>query len=500
MTELINSIDMNLKFNNNSVRVIGTSDNPMFLVKDICDILDIKNISHATAKLPEKYKGIIKNDTPGGIQNVSIVNEAGLYNIVMRSNKPLAKPFQEWVYEEVLPSIRKTGEYKLNKEIDQLRLQLMYTDRKLNEKSEQLKVTSKGFRNLRKNHNSMLRKRVYHKFKKGPSFYIWNDPDCKVSKYKVGFSEDINQRLGQERTSVPELKMVYLIYVEQAKFIEQSILLKFRDYRVPLNHELVKIKSDTIINSVKNLLKYFKFEYTEEVELSKYNEIETEDNEELLDSDNSKVNLMFEDSGIITPPVKDIILKKCSKCQTELDLLSFVKSSKRGDGLDNNCKECNKKKYIESKHKEKNEIDIKKCNTCNLVKTIEDFYNRVGSSDGLTSQCQDCILNQYNKRKETREYSQVETKKCTECKEEKDIKDFGLKKDSVDGYLPKCKKCWNAYIINKNNTRKKVEMSTHKVCNECKINKSIDLYWNKKSSGDGKDNKCTQCHNAKRKS
>ena len=218
---------------------------------------------------------------------------------------------------------------------------------------------------------------------------------------------------------------------------------------------------------------------------------------------------MFEDSGIITPPVKDsvlnppvkdIALKKCSKCQTELYLLSFAKNSKRGDGLDNNCKECNKKKYLESKHKEKNEIDIKKCNTCNLVKTIEDFYNRVGSSDGLTSQCQDCILNQYNKRKETREYSQVETKKCTECKEEKDIKDFGLKKDSVDGYLPKCKKCWNAYIINKNNTRKKVEMPTHKVCNECKINKSIDLYWNKKSSGDGKDNKCTQCHNAKRKS
>ena len=46
--------------------------------------------SYETAKLPEKYKGIIKYDTPGGIQNVSIVNEAGLYNIVMRSNKPLA--------------------------------------------------------------------------------------------------------------------------------------------------------------------------------------------------------------------------------------------------------------------------------------------------------------------------------------------------------------------------------------------------------------------------
>ena len=511
MTDLVNSIDMNLAFNEQTVRIIGTSDNPMFVVKDICNILGLTNVTETLRNIPDKWKYSVKlNTSTQGLQSTNVVNEAGLYKIIMRSNKPIAQPFQEFVCEEILPSIRKTGEYKyqklldekniLKQEKDQLSLQLTYTDRKLNEKSEQLKVTSKGFRNLRKNHNSMLRKRVYHKFKKGPSFYIWNDPDCKVSKYKVGFSEDINQRLGQERTSVPELKMVYLIYVEQAKFIEQSILLKFRDYRVPLNHELVKIKSDTIINSVKNLLKYFKFEYTEEVELSKYNEIETEDNEELLDSDNSKVNLMFEDSGIITPPVKDIILKKCSKCQTELDLLSFVKSSKRGDGLDNNCKECNKKKYIESKHKEKNEIDIKKCNTCNLVKTIEDFYNRVGSSDGLTSQCQDCILNQYNKRKETREYSQVETKKCTECKEEQDIKDFGLKKDSVDGYLPKCKKCWNAYIINKNNTRKKVEMPTHKVCNECKINKSIDHYWNKKSSGDGKDNKCTQCHNAKRKS
>jgi prophage antirepressor-like protein len=46
--------------------------------------------SHETAKLSKKYKSISKYDTPGGIQNVSIVNEAGLYNIVMRSNKPLA--------------------------------------------------------------------------------------------------------------------------------------------------------------------------------------------------------------------------------------------------------------------------------------------------------------------------------------------------------------------------------------------------------------------------
>ena len=57
---------MNLNFNECSIRVLGESDNSMFLVKDICDILDIKNISHETAKLSEKYKAIVKNDTLGG--------------------------------------------------------------------------------------------------------------------------------------------------------------------------------------------------------------------------------------------------------------------------------------------------------------------------------------------------------------------------------------------------------------------------------------------------
>ena len=54
-----------------------------------------------------------------GLQTTSVVNEVGLYKIIMRSNKPIAQPFQEFIYEEILPSIRKTGEYKYQKLLDE---------------------------------------------------------------------------------------------------------------------------------------------------------------------------------------------------------------------------------------------------------------------------------------------------------------------------------------------------------------------------------------------
>ncbi|MBR1602194.1 MAG: hypothetical protein IJ667_02000, partial [Synergistaceae bacterium] len=59
-------------------------------------------------------KGVTKCDTPGGMQDMTIVSESGLYTLIMRSNKPEAKRFRKWVTSEVLPSIRKTGSYSVN--------------------------------------------------------------------------------------------------------------------------------------------------------------------------------------------------------------------------------------------------------------------------------------------------------------------------------------------------------------------------------------------------
>lgn len=98
-----------------AIRTAGTSDNPMFCLSDVCKALSL-NAQDAKKRLRDS--GVDKINTPisnqhGAISAVPMlyVNEANLYRVIMRSNKPEAEAFQDWVCEEVLPSIRKTGGY-----------------------------------------------------------------------------------------------------------------------------------------------------------------------------------------------------------------------------------------------------------------------------------------------------------------------------------------------------------------------------------------------------
>lgn len=102
------------------IRVAGTSDEPLFCLADICRILDIKNVSDCKSRLDQR--GIVLSDTPtnGGIQQLVYVNEKNLYKVIMRSDKPQAEPFQDWVCGEVLPSIRKHGAYATEETIDKI--------------------------------------------------------------------------------------------------------------------------------------------------------------------------------------------------------------------------------------------------------------------------------------------------------------------------------------------------------------------------------------------
>ncbi len=89
----------------------GSDGEPWFVAKDVCEILGIGNSRQALSRLDDDEKGVILNDTPGGRQNVSIVNEAGFYSLVLSSRKPEAREFKRWVTHEVLPSIRRSGGY-----------------------------------------------------------------------------------------------------------------------------------------------------------------------------------------------------------------------------------------------------------------------------------------------------------------------------------------------------------------------------------------------------
>lgn len=98
-------------FQEHEVRFVGTADCPEWIAQDVCAVLGIKNHRDTVAGLEDYQKGVVITDTPGGRQEMLTLKEPGLYEVVMKSRKAQAKEFKRWVFEEVLPSIRKTGSY-----------------------------------------------------------------------------------------------------------------------------------------------------------------------------------------------------------------------------------------------------------------------------------------------------------------------------------------------------------------------------------------------------
>lgn len=94
-----------------SIRTAGTPLDPLFCLADLCRILELSNITETRRRLDQKGFSQIEVPTKGGKQMMYFVNEKNLYKVIMRSDKPQAETFQDWVCGEVLPSIRKTGGY-----------------------------------------------------------------------------------------------------------------------------------------------------------------------------------------------------------------------------------------------------------------------------------------------------------------------------------------------------------------------------------------------------
>ena len=93
------------------IRVVMRDGDPWFVAKDVCDCLELGNVSQTCSRLDDDERGIILNDTPSGKQEMLVVSEPGLYSLIGSSKKQEAKAFKRWVNHEVLPSIRKTGGY-----------------------------------------------------------------------------------------------------------------------------------------------------------------------------------------------------------------------------------------------------------------------------------------------------------------------------------------------------------------------------------------------------
>lgn len=95
------------------IRTAGTSDEPLFCLTDICRVLEL-TVQNTKKRLNEKGVYPIYTLTQGGEQQLLYINEQNLYKVIMRSDKPQAEAFQDWVCGEVLPSIRRHGAYMVD--------------------------------------------------------------------------------------------------------------------------------------------------------------------------------------------------------------------------------------------------------------------------------------------------------------------------------------------------------------------------------------------------
>lgn len=94
------------------VRTVLVDDEPWWVLADVCKVLGQKNPRAVAARLDEDEKNTVTlTDGIRGNPRVNVVNESGLYAVILRSDKPEAKAFKRWVTHKVLPSIRQTGTY-----------------------------------------------------------------------------------------------------------------------------------------------------------------------------------------------------------------------------------------------------------------------------------------------------------------------------------------------------------------------------------------------------
>jgi prophage antirepressor-like protein len=267
MTSLIENIDINLSFNDTNVRVIGSYDKPLFVVKDICKILGLSNTTEVLKNIPDKWIYSEKLNTLNrGIQDTNLVSEAGLYKIIMRSNKEIAQSFQEWVCGEVLPSIRKKGEYRMNEEY-QLKLKQLEED-KLKIEGDKMKVEEEKAKLEEEN------KKLTKKYVKPPKevydgknvVYLMTTEDGEKSReYVVGKAQDLaNRKEDYNHNKIHNFKVIYYISCKSSRImdiLESVVLSKMGKYRNKAGRDVFELPKENDIDLFTNLfddvLKFF---------------------------------------------------------------------------------------------------------------------------------------------------------------------------------------------------------------------------------------------------
>jgi len=529
-------------------RILGSPSDPYFVAKDIALFLDYKDtkkaiVSHVDNEDKLDWKEF-KNFKGGKLPplklhpKTKLINESGLYSLILRSKNKKAKMFKRWVTSEVLPSIRKNGEYKLNQKIALLEQQNFA---------------------LQKKHNALVRRHFYYKFKqKGPSLYIitsgleYKDgvtrikfgicgcpkrkistcPHCKKNLEDGKDNDSIDNRLSTHRTLWPRLLVKFVVYTPDARLLEKCLKRVYRNQINPSGHEIVEgVTVSEIVDRTKRYLEMFNVfndepDYTVEKNVNKYNQRTLEI---MKDSSSEKKNLMLDHLSQISLDGSEELEEELGEeleeesgqesgegSEGESDMFIVESESEEEESEDEEARleearleEERRRKEAAKEEQVKREFDAKQKEYFEgLLRDLKTYTDK--RLKELLREWRLPLSGLKAKKKERvegylRKKLNIEGKKivCQSCREEKNVGSDNFRLTERKLYSRVClvcevKKTKTTYLYRTDvyTTIKPSEKT--KKCTKCKKMLSFNDFHNNRSRKDGKEYQCKNC-SSKRK-
>jgi len=249
-------MDIVKAFNTNGlhteITIKGTHENPLFRTSDVELVLGMTNIRVSMKGFDETEKVLITVPTPGGPQQVSYLTEVGLYTILGRSNKPIARSFQKWIFNAV-KEIRLRGSYTLQQQLQQTQEQLENERRESEEKlrQEQLLFELKEIE---------LREEIKHS-KNVPTLYVYNtdinqNPNGPV-EVKIGITDCVSRRIKNYKTSNPFGKVIFTQEIESTNLRAMENIVHHYLHSFRLQGEVFRIDTEELMNIIGILYSFY---------------------------------------------------------------------------------------------------------------------------------------------------------------------------------------------------------------------------------------------------
>jgi anti-repressor protein len=265
--------EITFKFENKEIRVFGSYNEPWFVAKDICDILELSNITNALRNIPEKWMTLQNVKSSYNSQNMIMLSESAVYNFIMRSNKPIAKKFQEAVCEQILPSLRKKGEYQIESIINknkELSIELEKKEEKIKKLQRETQVVD--------GHNVC--------------YICTTDEKETEGIFTVGKAVNLKNRLNNyNNNKLFNFKIVYYISCKSVQLmdaIEKIILSKLNRYKIVSTRDVFQLPEGKDVSFFIQHFEYLK-KFCDDIE----EDLVLEEIKELNDEENKEVKLQY---------------------------------------------------------------------------------------------------------------------------------------------------------------------------------------------------------------